>query len=375
MKCTIYKNEFLKASSLFHGICEKRSTMPILANFLLEAKGKGEIQLFATDLEIAVSTSCRASIKESGCLCVPEKKIHEIVREMESDEIEISSLENHWARIETKRSVFQVVGLNAQDYPKAFEGKEEKKVKLNRDLLAGLIDRTIFAVMEADYVQYNGILMESEKSMLRMVATDGHRLALSEKETEAAAGAIKSEGVLIPRKGARELRRILAEMPEELEVGVGGGFLSVTGKDGEGTKVMVRLLEGKFPNYREVIPKRFACRLNVSKEDFLASLKRMSILSTPLSQGVRFRLSANDIELSIKNPDLGEASGHVAHEAKSVDEGLETLFNVHYLIDALEVFGTEKVELCFSGPEGALLLKPMGEKEEGYLSLVMPMRT
>lgn len=347
--------------------------MPILGNFLMETHGKDDLKLFATDLEIAVSTNCKAEIKQQGKACLPEKKLYEIVKELGEENIEMEGLENHWVKLQTEESTFQVVGLNAGDYPKAFENKQTKRASIGRDVFLDLIDRTIYAVLEADYVQYNGILLESDKEGMRMVATDGHRLALHEKAVDS--GTPKIDPVVIPKKGARELRRILSELEGDVELSVGDGFLSVWNKDGKSrdVEVMVRLLESKFPNYREVLPKKLIFQIQCEREALMAGLRRVAVLSAPLTQGVRLKVSSKHIELSLKNPDQGDATAKVPMEGKNAQDGFEILLNVHYLIDALGASAESSIELGFSGSEGAVLVQTPQEK--GYLALVMPMRS
>lgn len=347
--------------------------MPILANLLVETTAKNELHLFATDLEIAVSTVCPGQVKEQGKMCVPERKVFDIVKELDRDELEVTMLDNYWAKFKTDKSEFKVIGLNADEYPKAFDGKMEKGFRLERETLMALIDQTIYAVLDADYAQYNGVLMESEKGKLRMVATDGHRLAMHEHA--GGDGKLSSEALLVPKKGAKELRRILSELEGDVEVSAGNGYLAVEGKMGGAspTKVMVRLLEGKFPNYREAIPKRFLFDTTMDRATLHGALRRMALLATPLAQGVKLAFSKDAVELSVKNPDVGEASEKVPYEAGERQDGFEILFNVHYVLGAVEVMSDEKLQLKFSGPEGAVLIQPAGGS--GALAVVMPMRS
>lgn len=365
MKFTIEKPVFIKVLQRVQGIVEKRNTMPILANVLLEAS-QGRINVMATDLEVFIKDSAQANITEDGSLTVNARKIFEIVKELPGEMIDVTSGKDDKITVKAGKARFSIMGLPSKDFP-AFPAIDEAKLeKIQSADLKEMIDKTVFAV-STDETRYNinGFLLEKEESTIRMVATDGHRLALIEKADSMAVE--KKSSVLLPRKGVLEIRKVL----EEKE---GDFFLAVLQKSAvmkkDTTVISIRLLEGEFPDYKKVIPKDNSNEAIADKASLLSSLKRVSILSTDKIKGVKFSFSANKLTLSTSSPDLGDATEDV--EIKYSSNDVEIAFNARYLMDMLESLTDESVSIILKDALSPGIVRPLGVKD--YTYIIMPMR-
>lgn len=360
MKFSIDKGVFIKVLQKIQGIVEKRNTMPILANVLLEA-GANNINIMATDLEVFIKDAAPANVTEAGSVTVNARKIFEIVKELPEDKVDVSTKDEKMT-IKGGKAKFSIVGLPARDFP-VFPAIDETKVEgVNGELLKEMIDKTAFAV-STDETRYNinGFYLEKDGAVLRMVATDGHRLALVEKKD---AEGMAPGHVLLPRKGVMEIRKLLDEE--------GSFFLGVTQKNAvmkkDNTLISIRLLEGEFPDYKKVIPKDHDKLVVADKTGLLASLKRVSILSSEKIKGVKFSFSGKSLVVSSSSPDIGDAT-----EELDVDYGGETLeiaFNARYFIDMLEAVGEEKINIELKDSLNPGVIRP----SEDYTYIIMPMR-
>lgn len=365
MKFTIDKPVFIKVLQRVQGIVEKRNTMPILANVLLEAS-KGRINVMATDLEVFIKDSAQANITEDGSLTVNARKIFEIVKELPGETIDVTSGKEDKITLKAGKARFSVMGLPSKDFP-AFPAIDEAKLEAIQSAdLKEMIDKTVFAV-STDETRYNinGFLLEKEDSTIRMVATDGHRLALIEK-TDSMAVENKSS-VLLPRKGVLEIRKVLDEKE-------GDFFLAVLPKSAvmkkDTTVISIRLLEGEFPDYKKVIPRDNTNEAVADRITLLGALKRVSILSTDKIKGVKFSFSANKLTLSTSSPDLGDATEDI--EIKYNNEDVEIAFNARYLMDMLESLTDEGVTITLKDALSPGIVRPLGVKD--YTYIIMPMR-
>lgn len=359
------KNEFIKILQRVQGIVEKRNTMPILANVLLESM-LGGINVTATDLEIFIKDRCEANVKEDGKITVNARKIFEIVRQMPKDDIEVSTSSDFKVTLKSGKSRFNIVGLSSSEFP-AFPAVEEKGlVRIDPEILKDMIDRTSFAVsMDETRYNINGFYMEKKDDSTMFITTDGHRLAIIEKEAEKIPAG--TEGVILPRKGVGEIRKILEEKEGAFMLGITGK--SVTMKK-DNTIINIRLIEGEFPDYKQVVPKGNNKTLVADKLILLESLKRVSILSSDKVKGVKFTLTKNKLVLSTSSPELGDAREEL--DVKYEEDDLEIAFNAKYFIDALEVMEEEKVELKLKDQLSPGIVTPVGVS--GYTYVIMPMR-
>ena len=286
MHFSIEKEVFLKGLSRVQGIVEKRNTIPILSNVLLEA-GQNGILITATDLEVGMRAAYPAQVKKPGKITVSAKKIYEIIKELPEKEISFIAKDNCWIEISCGKSVFNIVGLSSDEFPHFPEPDETKMVPLSGKLLGEMIEKTYFSV-STDETKYNlngiyfKIIEENGKNMLLLVATDGHRLALAQRPVETPEIEELTAGVIFPRKGIIELKKIT----EDTEADIKFGFMdnsAVIIKDD--TVVVMRLVDGTFPDYTRVIPKNNEEIIKLPRDQFLHAMKRMAILSSEKSKG------------------------------------------------------------------------------------------
>jgi DNA polymerase-3 subunit beta len=348
-------------------IVERRNTMPILANALLDAQ-KGRIQLAATDLEVGVRGIVDGEVVKAGTLTVNAKKLYEIIREIPTEQVQLKKLDNDWVEIKSGKSLFKIVGMDAREFPQFpnFDAKGQTSVPAN--LIRGMIERTIFAV-STDETRYslNGVFVEeSGAGSVRMVSTDGHRLAFEEQ----ALGALGlSKGVILPRKGLGELRKLLESGDEGL---VSIGFkenMALVSKDK--VELFMRLIDGDFPDYTKVIPKGNPNLAKIDHDELLQALRRVSILSSERYKGVKMEFSQNNISISANNPDLGEAVEEI--DADYSGAPISIGFNARYILDVLGVLGNDgEVTIELKDELSPSVIRQPGSA--GYLYVLMPMR-
>jgi DNA polymerase-3 subunit beta len=348
-------------------IVERRNTMPILANVLFESQ-KGEIHITATDLEVGVRGEVEGEVVKEGTITVNAKKLYEIIREVANDQVQIKRLENDWVEIRSGKSVFKIVGMDAREFPQfpTFDSKDLSTTPASS--IRAMIERTIFSV-STDETRYslNGVFIEqSEGGLVRMVATDGHRLAYEERSV----GSLGLEkGVILPRKGLAELKKLLESGDD--------GVVSIGFKENMGlvmkdkVELFMRLIDGDFPDYTKVIPKGNTNIVKVEHGELLQALRRVSILSSERYKGVKMEFSEGKVSISANNPDLGEAVEDI--EAEYNGKPLSIGFNARYLLDVLGVLGGDgEVDIELKDELSPSVIRKAGI--DGYLYVLMPMR-
>jgi len=365
MKLSISKDEIHEKLSNIQNIVEKRNTMPILSHFLLDA-GKKEPHIVATDLQIAIREPLKASVQSEGKLCVTARKLFEIVREAEGD-ITIESEDEQWIKVTFGKSRFRLACLPSAEFP-AWPGVESaEEVKLGIDSLSEMIEKTIYAAGETD-TRYtlNGLLfhIKPQDRTVTVVGTDGHRLALLSKGLEYKVEEEKK--VIVPRKAAAELRRFFGGS-ESISAVMGKNHILFHIGD---VQFLVRLIEGSYPNYEQVIPSSNEKTMIIHREGLLRTLRRVSIMSKERSNAVKVDISQNTLAISSSNPDLGEARDEI--NAEYTGEDLSVGFNARYLMDALDAMTSEKVVFALQDSLSPTLLREEGNEE--YKCVVMPMR-
>ncbi|MEQ9501362.1 MAG: DNA polymerase III subunit beta [Deltaproteobacteria bacterium] len=368
MELTIRVPELVKALQRVQGIVEKKTTMPILANALIKSKGKGQITVSATDLEIGLTADYEAEVTKTGAMTLGAKALFDIVRALPEEKVTLKQTSNQWVEITCGKVKYRVVGMAADTFPTLPTFDEVPFFELDARVFREMIDKTLYAV-STDETRYNltGVFCEpvAGTSGLRMVATDGHRLSVIERPT-AEAPAMK-EGVIIPRKGLVELKKLLDESGDGAKLGFVENS-AVFEKDG--ITLTMRLVDGRFPDYQQVIPQASSRRVQIGRQALFNGLKRTSLLSPDKAQGVRIDLADNVLALTANNPDLGEAREEIPVEYDS--DALKIGFNFRYLIDVLGVLTEDVVELELTDELSPGVIHGVGS--EGYRAVIMPMR-
>ncbi len=367
MEFTIARDELLQGLYLTQGIVERRTTIPILANVLVESAEDG-VAIAATDQEVGVRRRCEAKIKKKGALTTGARKLYEIVRECPEGAIAVRTLENNWIEISSGKSRFRIVGLDPKEFPAMpSPAREPSGAALPSEMLREMIARTLFAVStDETRLNLSGILMESaEKGKVRMVATDGHRLSMITRTVEHGA---PSNAVIIPRKGVVEISKVIESGDEPVTIAVQAGVAHASrGR----VDLSMRLIEGEFPDYKQVIPQKSERKLLVGVEPLLAALRRVSIVSSERTRGVKMQMEAGKLEISSMNPDVGEANEELAVDYDG--SPLSIGFNAKYVMDLLTVLpDSAQVEIGFNDEVSPGVIRCESDPE--YLYVVMPMR-
>lgn len=347
------------------GIVDRKATMPILANILIEAKD-GRITLSATDLEIGLKGEHPAEVKSAGAVAVPAKNLLEIVRSLPEPGVTLTRKQNNWVEIVSGKARFRIVGADPAEFPELPATGDISFVEVSGEALNEMFEKTQYAV-STDETRYNlnGVYVEQKGDVTRMVATDGHRLAMVERELGGTFGLDK--GVIIPRKGLAEMRRLLGEKPDKVSLGFSGTNAVF---QTEGLQLVMRLVDGQFPDYEQVIPKPADSTVTVARDVFLATLKRISLVSPERAPSVKLKLEKGSMTVVSENPDLGEASEEleVEYDGPSLSVG----FNARYIIDVLSVLSTDRIKLSVADELSPGLINPEGD--ESCTAVVMPMR-
>ena len=373
MKLSIEKAALQKALNRIQAIVEKRNSMPILANVLLEAKKSNPtptLQFSATDLEVGIRSLQPVEVEEEGSLTVGAKKFFEIVRELPDQLIQLESAANSYLEIRCERAHFTLAGTAAEEYPTLPEFSPESTATLPAEILSAMIERTMYAA-SVDETRYNlnGVYFEvqEEPAKLRMVATDGHRLAMVERPAPEDLAGLKS-GVIIPRKGLSELKRLLdEEETSEVELAFEGN--NGLARAGDVT-LMMRLIEGEFPNYQQVIPSEPGIQLILDSERLAKSLRRVVLFSSERSRAVKLEINQGEAVVTSNNPDLGEARDEIDidYDGEKVSIG----FNARYVLDALASLHAKEIRMGLQGDLSPALIVPTNDEDS--LAVVMPMR-
>jgi len=371
MEFAIAKDNFLKALQRVQGIVENRKTMPILSNVLIDARPE-RIDIIATDLEVGMKSSYPANVVKEGKITVSAKKLYEIIKELPESEIRFSTRENDWVDLRCGKAHFNLVGLSPEEFPFFPAVNDSTFLKLDGSLLREMVEMTSFAICH-DETKYNlnGIFIKAVEqdngTLLRMVATDGHRLSMAEREIPAVSSSDLKNGVIFPKKGIFELKKLTDDDDGEIML----SFLdnsSVLKKND--TLVLMRLVDGYFPDYTRVLPADNDKSVTINRENFFHSLRRMAILSSEKFKGIMMELKSGVMEISASNPELGDARETLEVDYAGPD--LSIRFNARYLIDVLSVIGEELVNLELKDELSPAVLKP--HQGKGFLSVIMPMR-
>ncbi len=363
MEVELERDAFLKGLQMVQNIVEPRQTLPILANVLLEAEGE-TVRVTATDLAVGARVSVPAKVASAGAITLSARKLGEIVKELPLAPLSIKVQENAWVVLRCGGVSYKLVGLAAEDFPAVVPTASLAWVALEGKALKEMLARTAFA-MSHDESRYalNGVLFSVQSGRIRVVATDGHRLALASRPLPNGAGSATG---IVPRKAVQEVLRVLG-VGEDVQVALVENQFVLKMPN---FLLVARLIEGQFPNYEQVVPKGHPCRLVVSRAALAAALRRVSVLSEERTKPVKVLLSAGSLKLTAYNPELGEAE-----ESLPVDYSGEELaigFNSRYVLDALGAIETDEVVAELKDGLSPGIIRSL-EGEE-YFCVIMPMR-
>jgi DNA polymerase III subunit beta len=366
MELSVQKNDLVRELQLVQGIVERKSSIPVLANVLAEARG-GELRISATDLDVSLRCGCAAEVKLEGAITLAAKKLYEIARMLPDEGVRLKQLPDAWVSLESGRASFKMAGLPREDFPVLPDAKTKKGVELPAAALRQLVARTAFAITVEDARYYlAGALLVLDKDGAAMVATDGHRLAYAQRKVPLKIS--EPQRVLVPRKAIHELGRLL-ELDESVSFQqVENHLVFVVG----GRSLASKMIEGQFPAFEKVIAAGGDKSVVIERDALVMAVRRVSLLSSERSRAVKLALQNGRIELSASSPELGEA-----RESLGVDyhgESVEIGFNAQYLLDFLGAVGTESVTLSLKDSESQGLLRPQPDGEVDYRYVVMPMR-
>ena len=368
MKLTITREQLQEGLVAVAASVPAKTTLPILSNILLEATKDG-IRLSGTDLDIAVSTTVSASVDQEGAITLPARKLVEIVRELPSAAIRLTASGEQRVTIECGRSKFRLLGLPREEFPAFPTDKFDGSWRTSSKDLQKLIAHVAFAAStEESRPILNGVLWELRPERMRMVATNGHRLARMDVPTPPSGNTAQAD-LIVPPKALEQIRRLF-RADEEVEIAKSEnhlGFRSAT------TQIFTRLIEGPYPNYEQVIPRENDKSATADKAAFASALRRMSIVASDQTHRIRMAFANGSCKLSVQTPDLGEAQEEISVSYDG--DPLEIGFNASYLLEILKYIPTDEVRLTFKAPERAATCEPVGWNDpSSYLTLVMPLR-
>jgi DNA polymerase-3 subunit beta len=370
MEITVSKSELLKELTATQGVVERKTTIPILSNYLFEA-ADDRLTLTATDLDLSLRTSCATKVKKEGSCTIPARKLYDYVKLLPDGDISIKLLENHWISIRCGRSNTKMVGMARANFPTLPVFPTAGAVKIPAKVLRAMIGKTIFAIAnEESRYTLNGALMVLKPESITMVATDGHRLAHVERPGEKFEGISGEMKTLVPKKAMNELRVLLdATDSDHVEFAKDDSTLFFR----IGQRLLTsRQLTGQFPNYEAVLPKDNNKSITVKAADFSSAIQRVAQFADERSGAIRMKLEKNELKISSSSTETGESedSLETAYDGDLVTMG----FNSAYLLDFLKASGADQVRLEFKDSQSAGQLRPEEGEDYKYRYIVMPMR-
>lgn len=381
MELVVRKSDLLRELQLFQGIVERKNTIPILANVLLEADGN-EVRMLATDLEVGLRSRCDAVVGKPGSLTLPAKKLFEIVKALPESDIRIEQ-DKSGVKVAAERFDSRMQTLPREDFPALPDAQGTWSATLPREALRTMIPKTQFAITGEDTRYFlNGALFVLAADAMSLVATDGHRLALVQvprtagdagKKTKAVAPA-KADGaddvrVILPRKTLNELQRLLSEGEDDVrfEKGENHLFFEVGGR-----VLISRVIDGQFPAFERVIPKNTDKKIDFDRDRLTSAVRRVELMSNERSRAVKFQIDNGKVEITSSSPELGEA-----HEVIMVEyDGapMQICFNARYVLEFLSAVETDVVSLAFKDEMSQAVMTPVGAEGYEYTYVIMPMR-
>ncbi len=370
MELTLNKSDLNRAIAVTQSVVEKKATMPILVNVLLSA-ADGYLKLSSTDLEITTFVNVKANVKSSGSTTVNAKVLAELVRELPEGELLFKLTDGERLEITAGKSKFKIVGVSAEEFPALPGIGADVKGRISSHQLNEMITKTLYAVSQ-DETRFNlngvcfELIKEGKEELLRLVATDGHRLAMITRRVD---NLSFPDRIIVPKKGLAEIKKLIdPEHDKVIGIDIKDGFFLV---ETDEAKISMRLVDGEFPDYHQVLPKKKGVLATAQSGDLAQALKRVALMVTDKGKGVRLDYSKNDLRISSSSPELGEAREQL--EIEYVGEQLSVGFNAKYLVDiALSLQEDQPLVMELNGELGPG--KFFSASDDSYVCVVMPMR-
>jgi DNA polymerase-3 subunit beta len=369
MELVVRKNDLLRELQLFQGIVERKNTIPILANVLIEAQGE-EVRFLATDLEVGLRSRCAASVAKGGSLTLPAKKLYEIIKSLPETDIRIAD-DKGGVKVAAERFDSRMQTLPREDFPTLPESGGAPTATLPRNQLKTMVALTQFAITGEDTRYFlNGALFVLRPESMSLVATDGHRLALVTVERESRGTKDVDEiKAILPKKTLGELARLLSEGDGDIRYERGENHLFF---DVGGRLLISRMIDGQFPAYERVIPKNNDKHIEFERDRLTNAVRRVALLSNERSRAVKFQIDKGKVDVSSSSPEFGEA-----RETLTVDYAgppLQSCFNAQYVLDFLTAVSSDTVSLDLKDEVSQAVMKPVGAEGYDYTYVIMPMR-
>ena len=366
MELVVRKNDLLRELQLFQGIVERKNTIPILANVLIEANGN-EVRMLATDLEVALRSKCQASVAKSGSLTLPAKKLYEIIKALPETDVRIEEDKNG-VKVAADRFDSRMQTLPREDFPTLPDATGKSRAALPRNALKKMVAKTQFAITGEDTRYFlNGAKFVLKPDSITLVATDGHRLALVEVAHKV--GVTEELGVILPKKTLLELGKLLMDGDGDVmfESGENHLFFEV------GDRMLIsRMIDGQFPAYERVIPKGNDKHIDFERERLTNAVKRVALLSNERSRAVKFDIAKGKVDVTSSSSEFGEAREEIPVDFTGAP--LTISFNAQYVLDFLNVVETDTVQLSLKDEVSQAVMKPVGAQGYDYTYVIMPMR-
>lgn len=368
MELVVRKNDLLRELQLFQGIVERKNTIPILANVLMEAKGD-TVRFLATDLEVGLRSTCKATVTKGGTLTLPAKKFYEIVKSLPETDIRIED-DKGGVKIAADRFESRMQTLPREDFPTLPESGGAATAVLPRSAVKEMVAKTQFAITGEDTRYFlNGALFVLRPEEMNLVATDGHRLALVSVTRDGTAKDGEEVKAILPKKTLGELGRLLMEGEGDIGYERGENHLFFTAGD---RLLISRMIDGQFPAYERVIPKGNDKHIEFERDRLTNAVKRVALMSNERSRAVKFQIDKGKVDVTSSSPDLGEAK-----ETLPVDysgSSMQICFNAQYVLDFLAAVATDVVSLELKDEVSQAVMKPVGAEGYDYTYVIMPMR-
>jgi DNA polymerase-3 subunit beta len=367
MELVVRKNDLLRELQLFQGIVERKNTIPILANVLMEAKGE-EVRFLATDLEVGLRSRCKAVVTKPGSLTLPAKKFYEIVKSLPDTDIRIAE-DKGGVKIAADRFESRMQTLPREDFPTLPESGGTATATLPRSAVKEMVAKTQFAITGEDTRYFlNGALFVIRPEEMNLVATDGHRLALVSVTRDGTANGEENKAIL-PKKTLGELGRLLTEGDGDIGYERGENHLFFTAGD---RLLISRMIDGQFPAYERVIPKGNDKHIEFERDRLTNAVKRVALMSNERSRAVKFQIDKGKVEVTSSSPDLGDAKETLPVEYAG--SPMQICFNAQYVLDFLSAVATDVVSLELKDEVSQAVMKPVGAEGYDYTYVIMPMR-